>query len=178
MSAMPQLLGLNAMCLGLLLALTGCVSVPDGPSQMALPGTGKNFEQFRFDDSNCRNYALNQTGGKTASAQSNASFAQSAAVGTVVGAAVGAAVGGGEGAAVGAAFGGLTGTAVGSNTAQVSAVTTQQRYDAAYTQCMYASGHKVAVPRSLARQYQNQRRPVNPPAPAYYYPPPPPPGYQ
>ena len=31
------------------LALAGCVSVPSGPSTMALPGTGKPFDLFQAD---------------------------------------------------------------------------------------------------------------------------------
>ena len=33
---------------------------------MALPGTGKSFDQFRADDANCRQYAFQQSGGVSA----------------------------------------------------------------------------------------------------------------
>jgi len=38
-----------------------CTTVPKGPSKLALPGTGKNVDQFRADDADCRQYALSQT---------------------------------------------------------------------------------------------------------------------
>src|SRR5690606_16930236 len=37
-----------------LLSLGACVTMPTGPSMMALPGVGKNFDEFRYDDSLCR----------------------------------------------------------------------------------------------------------------------------
>ena len=37
--------------------------MPTGPSVMALPGTGKNFDQFRADDASCRQFAYAQIGG-------------------------------------------------------------------------------------------------------------------
>ncbi len=43
-----------SLALPALLLLSACASVPNGPSTMALPGTGKNFDQFRYDDSSCR----------------------------------------------------------------------------------------------------------------------------
>ena len=57
---------------------------------MVLPGTNKNFDQFRFDDGECRQYASYQVGGATAEDASVDSGVRSAAVGTVVGAAAGA----------------------------------------------------------------------------------------
>ena len=33
-----------------LLALGACTTLPTGPSILALPGTGKSFDQFRADD--------------------------------------------------------------------------------------------------------------------------------
>jgi hypothetical protein len=45
------------------LLLAGCSSTPIlGPSMLVLPGTGKNFDQFRFDEQDCRSYAQNQLG--------------------------------------------------------------------------------------------------------------------
>ena len=38
-----------AVALGTLL-LAGCVSVPEGPGGMVLPGTGMSFDEFRGDD--------------------------------------------------------------------------------------------------------------------------------
>jgi hypothetical protein len=40
----------------------------------------------------------------------------------------------------------FTGGVVGAGNAQVAAAGTQQRYDAAYFQCMYAAGHRVPAP--------------------------------
>lgn len=156
------------------LALTGCVAMPVGPSMTVLPGTGKNFDQFRADDASCRQYAFGQVGGVSSTQAANETAVGSAVVGTAIGAALGAAVGGGSGAAVGAGVGLLTGSAVGANTASYAGYDTQQRYDASYTQCMYAAGNRVPV---YGRSVATAPRPA-PAAPTYYYPPPPPPpGY-
>ncbi|MDN2698117.1 glycine zipper family protein [Janthinobacterium sp. SUN073] len=77
------------------LLLTACTVLPEGPSAMVLPGTGKSLEQFRGDDGSCRGYAQAQLAG--------------------------------TGAADSSSYG------------------MQRRYDNAYQQCMYASGHKVPV---------------------------------
>jgi len=159
------------------LTLSACATNPTGPSNMALPGTGKDFNVFRADDLSCRDFALTQIGDKTVNQQYNSSLAATAAVGTVVGAAIGAAAGGGEGAAIGAGVGALSGGAVGANTASVSGMNAQDKYDNAYFQCMYAAGHKIPVPASMARTY-SQGAQTSAPSPASgsgYYPPPPPP---
>lgn len=156
-----------------ILVLTACASVPDGPSAMALPGTGKDFDQFRSDDATCRQFAHEQIGGTTANQASNDSFARSAAVGTALGAAVGAAAGGGRGAGVGAATGLLVGSLVGADEANASSYGVQRRYDNAYIQCMYAKGHRVPVSGRVV----TQQRPAYAPPPSVAYPPPPPPGY-
>lgn len=155
-----------------MLLISACTTVPNGPSTMALPGTGKDFEQFRNDDNSCRQYALSQSNGTSASKAANDSFAESAVVGTAIGAAIGAAVGGREGAAVGAGTGLLVGSVEGSHAANASAYNVQQRYDNAYIQCMYAKGHRVPV----SGRFVTQDRPVASPPPRYL-PPPPPPGY-
>ena len=159
------------------LGLAACVTNPTGPSNMALPGTGKDFNSFRADDLSCRDYALTQSGGKTVNQQYNASLATTTAVGTVIGAAIGAAAGGGEGAAIGAGMGALSGGAIGSNTAAVSGMNAQDKYDNAYLQCMYAAGHRIPVPASMANTYRQPAAPVATTAPSGY-PPPPPPGYK
>jgi hypothetical protein len=145
--------------------LGACVSVPDGPSVMVLPGTGKSFDQFRADDYDCRQYASFQVGGKDANQAAAESVAKSAALGAVVGTAAGAAIGGeggaGAGAGVGTAMGALAGTGAG----EASAGSLQRRYDYAFIQCMYAKGHKVPVAGRLTSR---------PPASAYAPPPPPP----
>lgn len=154
--------------LAAILGLGACTVMPTGPSVMALPGTGKSFDQFRVDDSNCRQYALGQVGGVSASQGATAAGVGSAALGTAVGAAAGAAFGGGRGAAVGAGAGLLTGSAIGMGTAQGSGYDIQRRYDYAYLQCMYSAGERVPMPAGTIED-----------RPRRYYtpPPPPPPGY-
>ncbi len=152
--------------LGLLLLLGGCVTVPTGPSVLVLPGTGRSFDQFRYDDFECRQFASAQIGGTTPGKIAADSGAKSAAVGTIVGAAVGAAVDGGRGAAVGAGAGLGLGALAGTGAAEASASNAQQRYDYAFIQCMYARGHRVPV---SSRTVYSPSRPN--------YPPPPPPPY-
>ncbi|WP_029148250.1 YMGG-like glycine zipper-containing protein [Methylophilus sp. 5] len=156
------------------LTLSACATNPTGPSNMALPGTGKDFNRFRADDLSCRDFALTQIGGKTVNQQYNASLATTTAVGTVIGAAVGAAAGGGQGAAIGAGMGALSGGAIGSNTAAISGANAQDKYDNGYYQCMYAAGHRIPVPASMARTY-SQSTPTPAATSSTYYPPPPPP---
>ncbi len=154
--------------IALLALLAGCATVPpSGPSVMVLPGTGKSFDQFRFDDYECRNFASSQIGGATAEQASVDSGVKSAAVGTAVGAVAGGLVGGRRGAAVGAGTGLIVGSAAGAGAAGGSAYTMQQRYDMGYQQCMYAKGHKVPV----AGRFEQSRG-----YPVYSTPPPPPPG--
>jgi len=130
----------------LLMPLIGaCAVVPTGPSRMALPGSTMSFEQFRYDDATCRQYALEQSGAVTAGQAGQESVARSAALGTVIGAAAGAAIGGSQGAGVGAGTGLLFGSMAGTGAAQASTYGVQQRYDHAYVQCMYAKGHRVPV---------------------------------
>ncbi len=157
--------------------VASCVSVPNGPSNMALPGTGKDFDQFRMDDASCRGYAQDQTGGITANQASNNGFVQSAVVGTVLGALVGAATGRGRGVGAGAATGLFVGSVVGANSANASSYSTQHRYDNAYTQCMYANGHRVPVSGHIEQQptYSPNQSNPNQSSPAGYPPPPPPP---
>ena len=66
--------------------LTACASIPSGPSVMALPGSGKNFNQFRIDDYQCRQFAHEQVGGVTPNRSALTSGATSAAVGAGLGA--------------------------------------------------------------------------------------------
>lgn len=160
-----------------LLLLAGCVSVPTGPSVMALPGTGKNFDQFRNDDAECRRYAQYQIGGTDASQSAVDAGVRSAAVGTVVGAVAGAAIGGQQGAGFGAGTGLLVGSMAGTETGRGSAYGTQHNYDNAYVQCMYAKGHRVPVTGNYTRSQLISQPQAPAPAPqappAGYYPPPP-----
>jgi hypothetical protein len=159
---------------GALLLLGACTTIPTGPSVMAMPGTGKSFDQFRGDDADCRQFALGQAGGVTANQAAADSGVASAAVGTVVGALAGAAVGGHHGAAVGAGVGLLAGSAAGAGAGQASGYASQRRYDNAYIQCMYAKGDRVPV---SGRMMSGPERAYYPPPRNVYAPPPPPPGY-
>ena len=158
---------LASLLLTPLIGLAACATHPTGPAVMALPGTGKGFDQFRFDESGCRQYAYEQVGGVTPSKAADESALRSAAVGTALGAAAGAAIDGGSGAAAGAGVGLLVGGLAGAGAAHGSAYDAQQRYDNAYIQCMYAKGHRVPVSAGLTSSSSSPRR--------YYYPPPPPP---
>ncbi len=155
-----------AIALASALVLGGCASMPTGPSLMALPGSGRTFEQFRFDDAECQQYAFQQIGGTTAQKAANESATRSAVVGTAVGAVAGADAG------------------------QRSGYGTQRQYDNAYVQCMYARGHKVPVSANMARSLQQAPSAAssaysppatadgkNIPPPPSGNPPPPPPGY-
>ena len=170
------------------LVLGGCTSIPTGPSRMALPGTGKPFDQFQVDDGACRQYAFESSGGQTAARAQEDSGVKSAVAGAAIGALIGAAVSGGHGAAVGAGIGGGAGAIAGVGAGEASAYGVQRRYDHAYTQCMYGRGHRVAVSGRMAPQAAAAPVYSAPPAPARYsyapppgapavaaYPPPPPP---
>lgn len=174
------------LALGVAALFAGCATPPPtGPSVMVLPGSAKSFDQFRFDDNECRVYSSQSIGGATvADAQSN-SAVKSAAVGTAVGAAAGGLLGGRSGAGVGAGIGLAGGALAGTGESQASGYTLQQRYDHAYQQCMYAKGHQIPMAARYAPYRQAQTRPPlapppppagNPPPPPSGNPPPPPPG--
>jgi hypothetical protein len=149
-----------------LLLVSACTTLPTGPTVMALPGASKNFEQFRSDDADCREFAQMQIGESTPNQAAADSAAKSAVVGTAIGAAAGGALNGRTGAASGAGVGLLVGALAGANAGQASGYSLQRRYDIGYTQCMYAKGH--SVPSTV--RYRTSRR-------VHAYPPPPPPGY-
>jgi hypothetical protein len=164
-----------------LLSLAGCASQPPNtPSVMVLPGSGKSFDTFRFDDYECRQYASSSVG-TTPDGASADSGLKSAVVGTAVGAAAGGLMGGNAGAGVGAGVGLAAGALAGSGAANASGRSAQQRYDHGYQQCMYAKGHKIPMsPQAAARerssntQYRAASRPPPPPG----NPPPPPPDFK
>jgi hypothetical protein len=168
-----------------LLALSGCATVPTGPSVMVLPAQGKPFEAFQADDSVCRQWAAQQAGAGP-SETTNQTLANGAALGTIMGAGLGAAIGAasgatGTGAAIGAASGLIGGTAIASGPAYGAGWEVQRRYDIAYQQCMYAKGNQIP---SVVRTARRTPRvpPPPPPPPGYYVPgppvPPPPPWVQ
>jgi hypothetical protein len=155
--------------------LAGCVTVPSGPSVMVLPGEGRTFDQFRYDDMDCRNFASSQVGGASADQVATDSAVKSAALGTIIGAAAGGAIGGRSGAATGAGAGLVLGSVAGAGAGQGSAYGLQRRYDYAFQQCMYAKGHRIpGAGRAGYSRYPPQGY-APPPPPASNYPPPPPP---
>lgn len=165
-----------AAALAGLVLVAGCATVPTAPSVMALPGNGRSFESFRFDDGDCRQYASQQVGGA-----SNDAAVRSAVVGTAIGAAAGAIIGGSQGAGVGAGTGLLFGSAVGAGSQYDANYGSQRHYDAAYVQCMYAKGHRVPVPAAYGRAWTQAPSEAaytshTPPPPPPGSPPPPPPG--
>lgn len=164
------------LCLISVTLLGACVSLPNSPSIMVLPGTNKSFEQFRYDDYDCRRFAYEQIGGITPRDASVSSGVESAAVGAALGAAAGAALGGGEGAAIGAGTGLLAGGLAGSGTAMTSGYEAQYRYDINYIQCMYAKGHRVPVTGKFSTEQQSAPTQRVVPPPPGFTPPPPPPG--
>lgn len=168
--------------------MLGCATIPTGPSVMALPGSGKSFEQFQADDAVCKQWAAQQIG-QSPQTTANQNVAAGAAVGTVVGAGLGAAIGAaaghpGTGAAIGAGSGLLVGTASGASAGQVYGWEAQRRYDNAYMQCMYAKGNQIPGMTAPARRTWRTPPPPPPPdlgvegaEPPGSYPAPPPPGY-
>lgn len=168
------------LTLVIVIALSGCATVPTGPSVMVLPAPGKSFELFQADDLSCRQWA-GQQGGAGPGQAYNQTLAEGAAVGTLLGAGLGAAIGAasgnpGVGAAIGAASGLLGGTAVAAGPAYASAWEVQSRYDIAYQQCMYAKGNQLpAFGRAPWQGYWVPPPPPPPPSFAPVLPPPPPP---
>ena len=79
-----------------ILIVSGCATVPIGPSVSVMPGTGKSFEQFQADDAVCRQWAAQQIG-QTTQQTINQNTVAGAAVGTVIGAGLGAAIGAASG---------------------------------------------------------------------------------
>jgi hypothetical protein len=162
--------------------LAACASTPTGPSVMVLPGTGKSFDQFRFDDNECRQFALASAGGKEADQAQSDAGVKSAAAGAAIGALAGAAITrSGHGAVAGAGIGGAGGAIAGTGTGASSARTAQGRYDIGYQQCMYAKGHQIPMAASrYDRRYQPAPTGTTPPPPpppaSSSAPPPPPPG--
>jgi hypothetical protein len=147
-----------------LLALSGCATMPNGPSVRVLPGPGKSFEQFQTDDVVCRRYA-EQSIGVSPQQTVNQSAASGAAIGTLIGAGAGALIGAATGhpaagAAIGAGSGLLVGTASGADAGNISGYEAQRRYDNTYIQCMYAKGNQVP---GTVRTYRTRRTAPPPP---------------
>jgi hypothetical protein len=167
------------------LAVSGCATLPSGPSVRVLPGPGKTFEEFQVDDAICRQWASQQTG-MSPQDTVNQTTASGAVVGTATGAMLGAVIGSasghaGEGAAIGAGSGLLVGSAQGANAGLYYGSQAQRRYNIAYEQCMYAKGEQIPGVAQWSPPAQHiAPPPPQPPGmrsipPDYdpYYPPPP-----
>jgi hypothetical protein len=131
----------GVMSVTTLLLLAACVQRPLGPSVSVMPAPNKPFAVFQDDQMLCKQFADQQVAGGAEAANDRA--IGTAVVGTVLGAGLGAAIGGGSGAAIGAGAGALGGTVIGSGPASAAQYSLQQRYDIAYSQCMYARGNQV-----------------------------------
>jgi uncharacterized protein YcfJ len=131
----------SVACLASLLVLSACASQPEGPTVAVMPAPGKPFDVFQGDQALCKQYADSQVAGGAQAANNKQIL--TGVVGTVLGAGLGAAIGGGQGAAIGAGAGALGGTTFGAAGAERGEYTLQQRYDIAYSQCMYSRGNQV-----------------------------------
>lgn len=174
------------------LAVSGCATVPMGPSVMVMPAPGKPFELFQQEDASCRRWAEQQIGISPQEVVKQ-DTATGAAVGTAVGAGLGALIGSasghaGTGAAIGGASGLLVGTASGANSGQMYGMEAQRRYDISYMQCMSAAGNQISQGNGWTGYGYRRRVYVLPPPPPVVQapvsgpipppPPPPPPGVQ
>lgn len=147
----------HTIALGAALALSGCVSVPQGPTVAVMPGTSKSLDEFHADNGGCQQYAQSAIAGPTQAAynQAGANVVGSAAFGALIGALFGSVTGdAGYGAAWGAGTGAMFGSAAAGNGAAVSSYALQQQYNAAYMQCMYTQGNQVPA-RVVQRGYSS-----------------------
>jgi hypothetical protein len=149
-----------------LLVLSGCATMPAGPSVLVLPAPDKPFDLFQVEDMSCRQWAGQQIG-MSAQDTANQNTVTGAVAGTALGAAAGALIGAGTGdaaagAAIGAGTGLLFGTSAGANAGQASGYETQRRYDNAYVQCMYAKGNQIP---GRVQPYRVRRSSPPPPPP-------------
>jgi uncharacterized protein YcfJ len=127
------------LLLAFVAALTACASVPTSPSIAVMPAPGKPFEIFQQDDATCKSYAHQQLG-RDPNDVAGEQVASGIVVGSVIGAAAGTILGDRRG---GTATGVIIGAAAGSDAAAHSHYSMQNRYDIAYSQCMYAKGNQV-----------------------------------
>jgi hypothetical protein len=129
----------GVVVLGLL--VSGCAQTPLGPTVQVMPGPGKSFDQFTYDQAGCKQFAEGAVAGQAQNA--NTRGVGAAAITTVLGAGLGAAIGGGRGAGIGAASGALGGAGIGAGMSSNEQGGIQQQYDNAFAQCMYAKGNMV-----------------------------------
>src|SRR5512136_1344226 len=149
------------------LMLSGCATIPPGPSVLVMPGNGKSFDAFQADDSVCRQWAQTQTGWN-ANQTVNENVVGGAIAGGALGAASGALIGAasgnaGPGAAIGAGAGLLGGAFLGATQAPGAGYEVQRRYDKSYQQCMYATA--TARPSQAPASNRRSARWATPPPP-------------
>lgn len=137
------------------LGLGGCAAPPPtGPSVVALPPAGKDFQRFRQEDAFCRDEAFRSIGGPAAGQPGNTQALGTAALATGVGAAAGALIGAaggnvGAGAAIGAGVGLAGGGLAGAGQAESFRGDLQRGFDITYMQCMAAYGNTIQQPPRL-----------------------------
>jgi hypothetical protein len=143
-----------AVLVGGLLMLTGCVTLPVGPSVAVLPAPEKPQEVFVADEAACREDAARQTGLIQPHIMEQHEL-RSAVLGPLLGGAAGAALGAAFGAAagnagLGAATGAGAGLVLGAAAGSGAAGGLQGRYNWAYQQCRAAKGNQVQGVPGLA----------------------------
>jgi peptidoglycan hydrolase-like protein with peptidoglycan-binding domain len=128
------------------LLCTACAQTPMGPTVQVLPGQGKSFDAFQYDQFQCKQFAEQSVTGQAQNANNSAIAGGliTTALGAGLGAAIGAAGGNaGAGAAIGAGAGALGGGAFGAASSSNAQFSIQDQYNNAYAQCMYAKGNMV-----------------------------------
>jgi hypothetical protein len=121
--------------------LSGCASPPMGPTAIVMPASGKPFEAFAQDQTMCKQFADGQV--DNGADMSNLRQIGTVAVSTLLGGGLGAALRGAHGAEIGSAMGAITGAAMGGRGSAHDQNGLQNRYNLAYSQCMYARGNQV-----------------------------------
>lgn len=147
----------------LLLAVSGCATLPMGPSVNVLPAHGKPYDIFQTEVATCRQWAEQQSGTSVQQNYEN-NVATGAVAGTAIGTGLGAVIGSasghaGTGVLIGAASGLLVGSAAGSDSGRAYGREAQRRYDNTYVQCMYSYGNQVPGYRQrvVTAPYQPER---------------------
>jgi hypothetical protein len=144
--------------------LAGCDTMPEGPTVSAFQGADRNLDEFRTDDTDCKQFSQAQVGGAASASAGRANVVPSEMRGTAVCRAMGAVVGGRGSAASGSMAGSLID---GLEAAQFAGNGLQRRYNCAYVQCMYMKGDKI--PHLSGERWPSTKAPW-PPDPDAYYP--------
>ncbi len=155
---MNAFMKVGVLILGFLLGLSGCTTMPQGPSVAVMPAQGKPFDLFQQEDAQCRAWARQSLGPDAAQAGAQ-SMLGSAVVGTAVGAAIGGIAGGSRAAGSGAAVGLGLGSVAGAGRAQDTQRHLQRRYDIAYEQCMSAKGNIIPPQQTMTAPVYLVRHP-------------------